>query len=386
MYQDGTGHYRMYRPAMMIKKLGLADVVVNPFRANKPPKNTWTDLEPKANGKVQAFDALAKVLGNPKNPKIDAVVFQRMDTLPMLSVALGIRKTYNIPIIQENDDYVWDVPNTNPGSLEYRERNIENQADANDPFMVARRSLGVYDSYITTTPFLQEFFGNYSPTYICPNSVDINNRKAKPRKGHKGFRIMFSSSAGHMENLELIKKPITEILKKYPNTTFYQYKHMPQLFKGTDLEHRVKTMDWREPDKYWQYLESFEPDICLAPLTDRLYNRGKSNLRLLEYWSSGNNAVIASPVGHYKDTIKDGVNGIFAKQGEWAEKIEYLMENPSVREKIAKGGYETVKKDYNLETNARKWTDAVKSTIDNYDPDKQAPDQYIAPEDREITR
>lgn len=382
-YFDGTGYYRMHTPAMMIQKLGLAEVVTNPFNAYKPPKETWTDLNIGVDGLPKASKFLFKALGDASKPNVDAIIIQRMDTFGMLATAMALRATYNIPVLQENDDYVFDVPNTNPGSLEYHERIQERQGDPNDPITVARRSLGVFDGYITTTPFLKEFFSNYAPTYVCPNSVDVDARVVKPREPHKDIRIMFSSSAGHFDALEMIKEPITYILERYPNTTFYCYKFMRNLWKGTKLEKRVKLMTWKDPDQYWQHINSYAPDICLAPLRDRLYNRGKSNLRLLEYWTSGPNAVIASPVGHYKETIVDGKNGLFAKHpDDWINKIDYLIKHPEVRQRIARGGYQTVKRDFNLKKNARLWVDAVKDAIANYTPDRLPPEQYLSPEDR----
>jgi len=139
-------------------------------------------------------------------------------------------------------------------------------------------------------------------------------------------------------------------------------------------------MKWVEPDNYWKYINSISPDICLAPLVDSLYNRAKSNLRLLEYWTSGNNLVIASPVGHYKDTIKDGKNGLFATN--WFEKIEYSIKHPELREKLGKEGRKTVERDFNLEKNARLWINAVKSTINSYSSDREVSEQYIPPEFR----
>jgi glycosyltransferase involved in cell wall biosynthesis len=383
---DGTGYYRIAEPVRMIKKLGLAEVTMNPWAAYKQPKETWTNLEQGADGIPKAVHHLAKVLGDPKKPNFDAIVFQRIDTVHFMSLALGLRSTYNIPILQENDDYVFDVPQTNPGSLDYRERKQEYQNNVNDPFTVARRSLGIFDGYITTTPFLKKYFDNYSPAFICPNSIPVSERVIKPRKPHQDIRIMFSSSAGHLENLEFIKEPVTRILEKYPNVTFYYYKFMPNLWKDTKLEKRVKTMTWKKPDEYWAYINELAPDICLAPLTDRLYNRGKSNLRLLEYWSS-KNAVICSPVGHYKETVRHGDNALFAKtKDEWFEQMELLIENPNLRHRIAEGGYKTLTKDFNLEKNARLWVDACRSVVANYNPNKQAPDKYLQPDQREQSR
>ena len=383
-YQDGTGYYRIHNPAQMIKKLGLAKVYANPFQVTmlnqKVPKenDAWYDFEAGKDGIVKNTRLFSKMFEN----KIDAVVFQRMDSPQMFALAIALKEQFNIPIIQETDDYVWDVPPLNPGLLSYYEKKQDMFTDPSDPVTLARRSLGVFDGYIVTTPFLQNFYKNFSPTFICPNSLDVSKRRPKPYKHHKDIRVMWSTSAGHMDNMRIIKEPIKRIMEKYPNVTFYQYNYLPNLLEGTPYEKRVVKMKWVHPDKYWEYINSLSPDVCLSPIHDSMYNRAKSNLRILEYWTAGNNLVIASPVGHYKETIIEGKNGLFAKN-DWYEKIEYAMKHPELREKLGKEGRKTVEKDFNLEKNARLWIDAVKSVISSYKPYKQAPDKYVAPENRE---
>ena len=384
--QSGVGWYRMYQPAKMIKKLGLAYIVHNPFdprgdklkdKKKEKKRAEWYSFESGKNGEPIITNAFTKVLGNPKKPNFDAVVFQRADVAAMFALAMSVRQLYNIPIIQETDDYVFAIPGTNPGILSYRDKATEHRIDGEDPLTIARMSLGIFDGYIVSTPFLKSFYDNYSPTYVCPNSIYLSERKQKPKKKHKDFRIMFSSSATHIDGSRFLVPIIDKFLRKYPDATFYQYKGLEKLYKGKPYAKRIKLMDWVHPGKYWDYIQSFSPDVCLAPLKDVLFNRAKSNLRLLEYWTAGNNAVIASPVEHYKATIVDGKNGLLAKeQDEWFDKIEYLYHNPKVREKLGREGYKTVKKDFNLEKNARKWTDSIKTICDNYDPDRQPPEQY----------
>lgn len=378
VYQDGTGYYRMWKPAMMIKKLGLANVIVNPFSAYGSLKDTWTDFNPGKNGVPKCSFPIANVFAKHKP---DAIICQRSDTMNMFSLAMSIKGLYGVPVIQETDDYVWDVPGSNPGSLSYYEKKPEAQTTIDEPMTMARMTQGNYDAYITTTSFLEQYFKNYSPTYICPNSIDLSERKMPKRKGHKGIRIMYTASAGHYDGYKMIEEPINKILEKHPEVTFYQNDFFTNVAEGKPWKKQVKMMKWVHPTKYPQYIDSFEPDICLAPLRDRLFNRSKSNLRLMEYWTSGKNAVIASPVGHYKETATDGKNVIFAKDN-WVERIEYLIKHPEIRKKIGEGGYELVKKDFNLEKNARKWVDAVRQIIRDYDPDRTPPDQYIPPEFR----
>jgi glycosyltransferase involved in cell wall biosynthesis len=367
----GTGWYRMYEPAMMIKELGLANVIVNPFNATKRLKNDWLDLDPDEKGIPKNSNDMHRALS-----KSDVVIFQRYDTAGMFALSQAIKKIYRIPVLQETDDYVWDVPANNPGAMSYHEKRVENFGNPDEPMNISRISMGTFDGYVVSTKFLENLYKNYAPTFHCPNSVDFTKRKPKERKGHSDIRIMFSSSAGHMDGLKMIEGAVQRILKKYPEATFYQYGKLPMIGKGP----QYKKMKWVAPHKYWEYINSLEPDICLAPVRDRLFNRAKSNLRLLEYWTSGPNPVIASPVENYKNTIKDGVSGLFAKEeDEWVEKIEDLIKNPKKRESLAKKGLETAKKDYDLRKNARNWVNAAEQSIDSYDPNRQPPKEYLPP-------
>jgi len=390
--QDAVGYYRMSEPHRMVKKLKLADGFINPFFPDNSPlkdkkaekeRMRWYQFEPDKNKDPIVTNLLAHVLGDEKNSNFDAMIFQRADTMAMFSLAMMIRKIYNIPVIQEVDDYVFAVPGSNPAIRDYYDKPTEQKSDKEEPLMTARMSLGTFDGYIVSTPWLKEFYQNYSPTFICPNSIDLSRRIQKPKKQHDDFRIMFSSSSTHTVGLKFLVPIVEKFLKKYPDATFYQFRNLPHFIDSK----QVKYMDWVLPDKYWSYINSLSPDVCLAPLADVLFNRAKSNLRLLEYWTSGKNAVIASPIEHYRNTIVDGKNGLLAKDpDEWFEKLEYLYKNRKAGEQLGNEGYKTVQKDYNLEKNAHLWTDAVSDIIKNYNPDREPPEQYQSPMQQSIQR
>jgi len=371
--QDGVAYYRLHKPAMKLKELGLADVLVSPYHPTRKLKNTWNDFRPDDDGNSPATTSLTREL-NKFQP--DAIIMQREDTGVRFSTALALRYHYKCPIIQDNDDYIFDVPYTNPGSISYKDKRLHD-IGVEDPKSIHQISLGAFDGYTVTTPHLEQYYGNYSPTYLCPNSIDFKNKKFIKKKKHEDFRIMFSSSATHYENLYMISGVIDEFMTKHKDATFYMYGKLPNLFQDKPYKNRIKKMRWIRPENYSEYIAKFSPDVCLAPLTDRNFNRAKSNLRILEYWSSGYHAVIASRVGHYIDTIKDGWNGyLVMEKEEWLDKLEYLYKHRDKIEKLGKNGHDTAKKEYNLEKNARNWLNAVNAVIKDYDPDRKPPEQY----------
>lgn len=360
--QSGIGQYRIVDPLGELARQKRIDWLHNRFSNT----NIYKTILPYSIDELQkkTVPAMKKILGN-KSP--DLFLMQRYDNPFYFSLCLSIKKDLGVPVVQEVDDYVYDVPNTNPGKLSYHERHELENLDPNDGLMWQRKSLGHFDAYIVTTNFLKKYYENYGPTYICPNSIDLRKRQFGPHKKHKEIRLGFSASGGHQEGLWFIEPVIDKLMAKYPNLVFYYYGGLFDLFSKKPYAKRVKIMRWANLDHYPKYLHDQDFDIAIAPLADRLFNRGKSNLRLLEYWSAGKYPVVASAVGPYKETIRDGVNGLLANErDEWFDKISMLIERPELRDKLGLAGYDTVVKDYNLEKNARIWERAFNDIIHSY--------------------
>lgn len=365
--QTGVGLYRMDEPMRMLEKQGKIKWGHNPYNVLKPKKNSW--LPHDVDGLKETTENLDKYIR--ENGMPDLFHVQRYDNPFFFTLCLGLG-TLGVPVVQETDDYVYDVPLTNTGAMSYRDR--DDAGDINDALGWARKSLGHFDAYIVTTKFLKDFYSKTKPTYICPNSIDLSRRKFLSTHKHQNIRIGFSSSGAHQEGLDFIVPVVDELMEKHDNITFYFYQGLFDRFSDKPYKDRVKKLHWVPVDKYPKYLASLSLDIAIAPLTDRLFNRGKSNLRLLEYWSSGHYPVIASRVSEYASTIKDGVNGFLAgERNEWIEKIEKLIADEKLRDKLGEAGYQTVLTKYNLEKNAAIWERAFRDIIKHYKPGSRNP-------------
>ena len=65
---------------------------------------------------------------------------------------------------------------------------------------------------------------------------------------------------------------------------------------------------------------------------------------------AGEACVVCSPVGQYKELIRDGVNGFWATTPkEWYEKIERLINDVDLRYRISQAGLETVRDNFTVE-------------------------------------
>lgn len=92
-----------------------------------------------------------------------------------------------------------------------------------------------------------------------------------------------------------------------------------------------------------------EMDIGIMPLTDTPWARGKCGYKLIQYMACGI-PVIASPVGVNAEIVEHGVNGFLASSdAEWAEALQTLLRDASLRAQMGEAGRRKVERDYSLQ-------------------------------------
>lgn len=100
-------------------------------------------------------------------------------------------------------------------------------------------------------------------------------------------------------------------------------------------------------------------DIGIMPLPDDPWARGKSALKLIQYLAVGV-AAVASPVGANREVLRDGENGFLAlTEDEWVDRLETLIVNPLLRERVARAGRQTAERRFSLHTNAPRFVDTM---------------------------
>lgn len=342
---SGVGYYRGFLPAWAIREKGLAEVHINDFR--------W--------GEGNHVELTEKVFFEQCN-WADIIVVGRLDLPHFYAKWQAAKEFFNKPIIIDTDDNVHHVPLTNPGSQGY---NPTTEAGMWNLYALER----IFDAVTVTTEELKRFYSKYHPRiYVLPNNLDIPEweKHAYRRKKHEEVRMGFICSAAHAEGFGIIQKPVYDIMKKYGNTVFYYPAVYSRLFTNApeEVKSRIKPMPWAKLKDWPKELTKLSLDIGLAPLRDNLFNRGKSNLRWLEYSMAGM-ASIVSPVSPYL-CINNGVDGIIAKsQDEWYNAIESLLDVDKRRE-IADNAKKRVSQEFNIWTNAQKWVDVYQEVYDKY--------------------
>ena len=338
---SGVGYYRLYLPALKLREHGLADTMISDFK--------WGEgdhIEP--SGKY-----LTEIL-----QWADMVVVGRKDQGDFYAQWGAYKQFFNMPIIMDTDDNIQHVRPTNPGYQGYfpgSEAQVWNQ------YAMSK----VFDAITVSTENLKEWYKKYTPkVFELPNNLDVKWWDSiKSGKSKDEFiRIGFIASAAHGEGVTHIKEPMLKILNKYPNVKFLISKMFISLFDGHP---RVEGIDWIKLENFPNGYKNLGIDIGIAPLADNLFNRGKSNLRWMEY-SVQKIPSIVSPVEAYF-CVRDGIDGFFAKEkDEWFEKIELLVKDEKLRKKIGQQAYERINREYNIDKNIGLWFDTYKDIHDKY--------------------
>ncbi len=292
----------------------------------------------------------------------DAIVFQRLESRPALAAFYAMRDQFpNKPILSEIDDDIFDVAPYNPASSQLKPGSHLTQI-AIDQFKNS-------DGIIVSTPYLKEVYAEFCPNiYVVPNSIDIQKWDNAPRKKKSGIRIGWVGSGSHREDLEILDTVFDKIVSANKEARFvicsYFQEDMEALpgflrdRKGVQIVNK-----WSPILKYPAHVAAQDFDIGLAPLRDNKFNRAKSNLRWLEYAALGIPCV-ASNVGHFKETVRDGVDCLLANSPEqFVTQIQKLIDDSKLRKSIGRAAHSRIAKDFNVDKNVDIYIDAIEDCL-----------------------
>ena len=281
--------------------------------------------------------------------------------------------------------------------------------------------------YVTTTTelFANEIRKFNKNVIVLPNAVDPTDAQFnEPTLPSEKIRIGWLGGSSHLHDLKLldgmvsklspiqdklqyhlcgfdIRGQITEINRqtgertqrpikpeetvwvKYENIFTNDYKIITERYKnylntfvendyvGVENENYVRV--WTRPvTSYAKNYSKF--DISLAPIKNHIFNRMKSQLKVIEA-GFYKKALIASNVGPYTIDLKHAMkNGQFTdgnallvdetrNHSDWAKNIKKLVDNPNMITDLGEKLYETVKDTYDLNNVTRTRAEFYKSLI-----------------------
>jgi O-antigen biosynthesis protein len=250
-------------------------------------------------------------------------------------------------IVYDMDDDVWNIPPLSPAHHTYKEahKNITGLCKEADLVTVSTEYLAnVVEENTGVKPV------------VIPNALNLDKFKERPHGDR--LKIGWTGGSNHYEDINIILDVIKDLQKEYDfdfiiqglsaspwevdayNTDLKLRKDVvPEeminfdkekmkvydKFRNMDLAHVV----WYPPEMYPALLRTLDLDIGLIPVKGYLFDKSKSILKYLEYTAVGT-AAIASDTEPYKCVKYRAKN----KYKDWKNKIEKLIKDKELREKL----------------------------------------------------
>lgn len=277
------------------------------------------------------------------------IVFSRQYK-PEVREFMNIWKKQGKRLIYETDDNLSRIPTYNPTHKYFTKEIIDDTI----------KTMKLCDVVTVSTEPLREFYSSYHPNVVVlPNNMipEFLGKEPPPNKKFGEIRIGWAGSQTHSRDFNCISSAILEIASKYPQVKFVFFNWAPPDVEKALPQNQIMFVPGVSIDKYHKELLNLNLDIGLAPLEDNTFNRGKSNLKVLEYGLLGV-PTIASPVYPYSTTINHEVDGMLAaknKHKKWVSCMEKLINNSEMRLSLGRNIRKRVYDEFNLFRNIHLW-------------------------------
>jgi len=222
-------------------------------------------------------------------------------------------------------------------------------------------AIALSDGVICSTEYLRQVCLQYTdkPVVVVPNAIDLQR-----------FQLLLNIEAPTLDrpptiawiggnrpdrDAETLAVAWNRIARKYPSVRFKIGGYPLPALLGSVPADRVSLIPWRSIDAYPRAFANI--DIGCAPLNHEPFNLAKSPIKAMEYAAAGA-AVVASPTV-YSNILEDGRTGFICQTAdEWTQALEFLLDNPDSRKKMAQALLEEVSARHSLQAVAGRWPEA----------------------------
>ena len=273
----------------------------------------------------------------------------------------------NKVVFYDIDDLVFDLKFTK--SIKQLETFSKEQLDEyNDGVVRYGKMLDICDYGITTTNIIaDEMKKRVKDACIDKNIASLDMQKysnlaIKEVKKNKDKVIIGYSSGSitHNDDFEMVLPSLLKLIKKYDNVYLKIIGVLTLPDELKPYKDRIELHSFVNYKNLPALLRSI--DINLAPLRDTFFNKAKSSIKWMEA-GLVKIPTVASDVGNFHDCITDGHDGILAKENEWFEKLEQLVTNVELREKIGNNAYKTVRTKFTAIHSGKTVSDFIMSKL-----------------------
>jgi glycosyltransferase involved in cell wall biosynthesis len=222
----------------------------------------------------------------------------------------------------------------------------------------AQYAIAHCDLVTVTNNYLGKQYRKYRPTgpiAVVPNVVDFKRWLPMKKNESKEIRLGWQGGSAHYQDLHLVRKPLWKLLDKHPNLKIVlQGVGFDALFKPNpdngmkDYSDRIEWRAWHSDNlTYPVDLREMKADIAMCPVIDDPFNRGKSELKWVEFGAMKVPCVV-SPVCY--TSVKHGKTGFVANnENEWFEYLDKLISDEAFRLEMGERVYERIKNHHSVE-------------------------------------
>ena len=211
--------------------------------------------------------------------------------------------------------------------------------------------LSLCDAAVTTTAALAEELKQYVPEVLINRNCASDEMlllseavlKEKQKKNEadgtaKKVRLgYFSGSATHLDDIEMIVPVLKQLLGKNPNLELLIVGILELPVELKLFASQIQMEGFVDYQKLPERIASV--DINLAPLTDTIFNRAKSENKWVEA-ALVQTVTAASNLGAFAEMVQDGEDGVLCRdEAEWLEKLQWLIDDEPARKAIAGRAY-----------------------------------------------
>ena len=253
----------------------------------------------------------------------------------------------NHKIVWETDDDLWNIDSPNKRAVK-----------AFTPDFLRAMEMCVRTAHLVTVTndHLAEQMSRFNSNIaVVPNMIDAPLCDM-PRPRRDEVTIGWAGGDSHSRDMRYLVTPLQKIVR----STSAQVHTI-----GADFLSTLRIPKDRYRHSGWEtrlidYYRTIDFDIGLAPIEDTLFTRSKSYIKALEYGALGI-PVIASNAGPYREYVEDGVTGFLVKkESEWIDRLQLLIEDADLREKMGAAGREKARK-HTIQAGWKQWETVYRS-------------------------
>jgi glycosyltransferase involved in cell wall biosynthesis len=280
------------------------------------------------------------------------VIFYRVAAFPEILLLITEAKRLNIPTFWEVDDLIFDkeVILSSKALAELDEIELDNIINL---ALLYKKAMLSCSYGIASTRGLAKAMreAGVPEVFVVENALDSKTLAYAAELDSKKdsddglIRIVYGSGTD-THNIDFLEasEAIQHILTLYDNVRFRIIGPLNLPSDFASLESKIERISFCSFDAYLRYIA--ECEISIAPLEKCIFNDAKSNIKFLEA-SVLKIPSVCSSMAAFGSVIQNGENGFLCNdRNEWISSFKKLIDDSSLRQKIAAKAYNTVIANY----------------------------------------